>query len=687
MKTRQLKMPEVKTQFFSFIGGLDQVTPPIQMANGSMRNCVNVEIGPRGGYARCAGYERYSGKARPSAATYSILACVLTGAVVPGNILTDNAGTSYGTVIAVNPGEVVLTMTVGDFSVGNIKVGGVVVGTSSGPAFSGNAATAALDAFYVSLAANNYRASISAVPGSGRILGVHQYKGLVYAFRNNAGGTAAVMHKSSGAGWVPVSLGRQMAFTSGGNYEVMDGDTIVGATSGATAIITRVALTSGAWAAGTAAGTFIFSVQTGSFTAAENVNVGANMNVATVTANSTAITLLPNGRYEFQNYNFGGQLGTLRMYGVDGVNRGFEFDGTVFVPIRTGMVVDAPKYLKIHRKQIFYAFGSSLQHSGIGLPYAFDPLFGGNEIATGDDITGMVILPGSETSGAMAVYTKNNLFVLYGNDDNDFNLVCFGDESGAVPYTMQYVRNAMALDTQGIIELATTQKFGNFLSAIISDRISEFMTANIQLAVASCISRKKNQYRLFFSSGDAVYVSYNQDKIMGLTTLKYAHDVACISSLEGASGQEEIYFGSSDGFVYQAEVGTSFDGGPIDWLFELAFNHFGGPRQLKTFRKSVFEMTGNGYAEFSFSSSLAYGSLEFALAPTAGGNFDFQGAIWDTMTWDKFRWDGVSLAPSEAETIGTAENISLLFFGASDQFLPFTFYSSIMHFTPRRQMR
>ncbi len=67
--TAIVKMPPVLTQYFPFNGGLDQVTPPIQMFEGGLRYGVNVEIGVHGGYATCAGYERYSGKTRPSSAT------------------------------------------------------------------------------------------------------------------------------------------------------------------------------------------------------------------------------------------------------------------------------------------------------------------------------------------------------------------------------------------------------------------------------------------------------------------------------------------------------------------------------------------------------------------------------------------------------------------------------------------
>ena len=48
--------------------------------------------------------------------------------------------------------------------------------------------------------------------------------------------------------------GKTVTFTSGGTYEIKPGDTITGATSAATAVVMGVRLTSGTFAAGTAAG-------------------------------------------------------------------------------------------------------------------------------------------------------------------------------------------------------------------------------------------------------------------------------------------------------------------------------------------------------------------------------------------------------------------------------------------------
>ena len=81
--------------------------------------------------------------------------------------------------------------------------------------------------------------------------------------------------------------GTSITYTSGGTYQVVAGDIITGATSGATATVIGVALSSGTWAGGDAGGTFYLKFQSGTFQS-ENLNVGANSNVATIAGNSSA---------------------------------------------------------------------------------------------------------------------------------------------------------------------------------------------------------------------------------------------------------------------------------------------------------------------------------------------------------------------------------------------------------------
>jgi hypothetical protein len=102
---------------------------------------------------------------------------------------------------------------------------------------------------------------------------------------------------------------------------------------------------------------------------ARTVDVGGNANVATLTADKVAITLPAGGRYEFLNHNFYGLASSYRMYGVNGVGRAFEFDGTTFTPIRSGMAVDTPHRIAEHYNHLFLAFpGGQLQNSSIGAP-------------------------------------------------------------------------------------------------------------------------------------------------------------------------------------------------------------------------------------------------------------------------------------------------------------------------------
>lgn len=82
--------------------------------------------------------------------------------------------------------------------------------------------------------------------------------------------------------------GKIIPFSSGGTTEIAAGDTITGATSGATAIIKQVLLYSGTWAGGDAAGFFVCNEDeiTGTF-GSENVYVSSDTtsgtNDATVT--------------------------------------------------------------------------------------------------------------------------------------------------------------------------------------------------------------------------------------------------------------------------------------------------------------------------------------------------------------------------------------------------------------------
>lgn len=685
---RALPVVPVQSEFIAFRGGTDLVTPMLQLKNGYAREAQNFELDINGGYRRVLGYERYDGQSRPSDQTYAVLTIALSGSLTVGQVLTDNATTSFGTVIALASSNTiaVLTKITGNFSTGNIKVAGVVVGTCVGAQVQDGAATPVLHAQYKNLAADVYRALILAVPGSGSVLGVWVYNDIVYAWRNDAGATKSVMYKATASGWSAVTLGEEISF-SNANTSVGDGDVLT--QGGVTATIARVVVQTGTLASGVNTGRLIITGRAGgNYAGGAATSTGGG--ALTLSAVQTQISFaVPSGRFEFITTNFSGAVASRKMYGCDGKNRAFEFDGTTLVPIATGMASDAPTHIFEHKFQLFLSFGAQAQHSSPGSPYVWSVVTGAGAIAMGDDITGFQSQPGSYVGqgAALAILTRNGLAILYGSGVADWALIPFDKEAGAYAYTIQHIGFTMMLDDRGITSLTATQAFGNFASATLSKLVQTWLSTRRSLVTASCIVREKNQYRLFFSDGSALYVTLDNNKVLGMMTLLLTNPASCICSREMSNGTEVIYFGDSTGFVQQMEKGTSFDGADIEAYLTMAFTNSGSPTQQKTYRGLLLECEGAGYSEFQLSYELGYGSIELEQPGNQTITNALQPAVWDTFTWDSFYWDGRSLSPSVADVIGTAENLSIRIRSVGDYFDSLRLSGGIFQYTPRGRVR
>lgn len=665
-----------KTPYFPLGGGLDLITPAIVMQPGKVIAGRNYEPLATG-YSRMMGFERYDGRTLPSMAPYLYVifdagaSAFVVGETITGftsgatgkvlELATVTSGT-YGGGNAV--GYVVLGQVTGTFQDNELlKNGGTTRATVNGVPVSNASPDDATGARWEALAIAAQRALITAVPGSGPVRGVWRLNGVTYAFRDNVGATAGAMYKSSTAGWVAVTFGRKLDFTSGGTYVIAEGDTITGVTSGATAIVRRVIFRNGGWGAGTAEGYLVLSGQTGNFVG-ENLNVGANLNVATIAANSTAITLPPGGRYEFTSHNFYASSGTLRMYGANGVGYGFEFDGNYFVPIVTGMPTDTPTHVAAHKSHLFFAFpGGSLQNSSLGDPLVFNAITGATEIGLGDEITGFI----EDNENLLTILSAKSIANLYGNDAADFQLEILTSEAGALPWTAEKMGTGIYMDNRGVRSLTASQNYGNFsigtYTEVIQPLLNSYVKAGI-LPVASCRVRAKTQYRLFFSNGDGItiYLGKKNPEILPFNLSKVP---TCICSVEDSNRQECIFFGDSDGYVHKIDSGTSFDGANIEYFLRLAFNHFGAPQMRKRWHKAMVDCDATPKASISLTTDFDYGDpFEAGIDPidfvVNGG-----GGSWDISNWEEFYWSSTTQGFMEAPLDGVSKNISLLFAGAT----------------------
>lgn len=677
-------LPPVKYDLIRLGGGLDQLTPTLSLKPGVVRRATNFECSINGGYTRIAGYERFDGRPSPSAAFYTILTCDITDAIAVGDTVTGSTSGTTAKVIALAGTNVVVTRDSGFFVQGDLL--------NTGSAFVASVieiqdtdADGLLDVTYSALAANEYRGSIQEVPGSGPIRGVAYYNGNAYAWRNAADGLSLKMYVSSSTGWQAISLGFELAFTTG-TSDIAEGNTVTGATSGATGVVSRVVIQDGTVAAGTADGRLILSAKSGTFTAAELIKVGG-VTKAIAGGAATAITLAPNGRVEVVTGNIGGGPQNFKLYGADGVNRGFEFGQGIYVPIVTGMPADTPDHVAVHKQHLFFSFYSSLQNSAIGLPYQWTPLLGASEVGMNSFITNLIPLPGDQSSGALGVYTRNETSILYGTSTEDFKLSNYNTSTGAIAYTAQTMDQVYVLDDRGVMSLQTTLNFGNFAAAALTMNIRPFLQPRRNLATGSLTNSEKGQYRIFFSDGAGLYITIANGSVMGAMPVQFPNTVTCCVDGESSDGTAASFFGSDNGFVYQLDAGTSFDGAAISSNLNLVFNSINSPRLLKRYRKASVEMTGTAYSEIEFGYDLGYQSAYIPQAADATYDNDQRSSYWDEMFWDKFVWDGNDISPSEIEVTGTAENIGIRISSTSALFQPFTVNSVIVHYTPRRGLR
>ena len=666
-------------------GGIDEVTPPASLKAGTLSYSVNFEPDINEGYRRIHGIERFDGRPSPSAAAYQVADVVLTDTVAAGDTITGVTSTATAVVMLVGA-SLITTKRVGTFTDGEIiQVGGSNVGTLT--QIEDNAApTDPLHDLYKSLAADVYRADIVCPTGSGPIRGVGEYRGDIYAFRNNVGGTACGMWKATTSGWTAVVFGREIQFDAAVG-EIFEGDTVTGLTSGATGVARRALLRTGTWTVG-GVGTLVFDVVTGLFQDNEALRVGG---VTKVTADGadTAITLLPGGRFDITTYNFTAAADRSRMYFVDGVNEVHEFDGTRIVPIRTGLSASKARFVVGHQKHLVIAVEGSLLVSSTGNPYGWTALTGAAELGLGEICTGLLPETGDAGGGVLYAATKRSIHVLHGTSVTDFRLVEHSTNTGGKEYTLQNLGLAYFLNATGVTTVQSSDRFGGFEFTTSTRRVQRFMDQNRSFETASLVLKAKNQYRLFFSNGGVLILHSRATDEGGLDVEPMFLDYDTISAFTAFSyvtddGIERAFIGGADGCVYEIDRGTSLDGEALNYSFNTTFNYQGRYRERKRYRRVVLQLSTGSALTVSVGYDLSYAGIDASLHPMAIKTLGGKGGTWDTFVWDEFTWDAAGAQEINLDTPGVGTSLSVILSGNSVQDAPFLVHTAMIYHLPGR---
>lgn len=382
--------------------------------------------------------------------------------------------------------------------------------------------------------------------------------------------------------------------------------------------------------------------------------------------------------------NFKGSAGSKEVIFVDGVNKAARFDGTAVTEIEGPITPDAPTRVAVLPSQVLllaYRNGS-LVFSAVGEPTKFSPIDGGGEIGVADEIVDIQVEPNSSCS----VFCRNRTYILYGKSKIDFNLTDLSLVTGAIPNSVQSLGDSVYLDDRGMTRLQRVQQFGNFAMATFSQKVQPFLNDYKGKVSASFVVKEKNQYRLCFDDGTGLIVTFFGNEVSGISSFDFNKPIRCAVSAEDDSGREVIYFGSDDGYVYQAERGFSFDGEPIVTVCRPNF-YTPNPEQNFRYYWVVLETTTIGDKEITVSPEYDYADGETPKEPAQTQVISGGGGFYDQGQWDETAWSAAVNHRSKFYISGVAQNMSLLVVTSSTIAAPHVLNSMVLKLSPRGQIR
>ena len=295
--------------------------------------------------------------------------------------------------------------------------------------------------------------------------------------------------------------------------------------------------------------------------------------------------LTPGGRYEFVSHNFGQKT---KVYGVSGVHKAFEWDGSTWTDITTGMNPDKPDHvMATSDNYLWLSVGTQIESSPVANPTGVWSLRNGSQlINTVGDVTGMIV-----ESGNLVVFDRSKIWIHYGTPlESDERFDNLTDKTGAIEWSVQTIGRVRYLDDFGLTTLQSTDQHGDFDHSAFSEAIRPLIVEKKASVLSSLAIRQFNEYVLFLDDGRAIACDFKRESILGFSIFNYGINIHCAVSGDDSSGTERLFVGASDGYVYELEKGTSFDGSDIEAYAMFSYHHFGYPRRKKRYRRLAIDV-------------------------------------------------------------------------------------------------
>jgi len=681
-------------------GGLNLTAAPNAIIPGQLLASTNFVSLQSGGYRRIDGYERYDGTAAPSEATYTTLVLDAVSGANDGDVLT--LGTSTYRVLGSDGAElfVYLLPTTAVATGDTVSVNGATYTVQEVTAAGAERPDVA--AVIQERAANIRRAAITAPPGTGAVLGVLGAPlGEVVAFRADTSG-AVKAYYSSPAGWLPVTMSTQLAFDTG-TTKINTGDTITGVTSGATATVEEVLLTSGSFTTTLpASGELVLTAVSGTFSTGENLQVNA---VTVAKASGSQRTVSPPATMDLAStiFNFYGGAEKEAVYFIDRASATiYRYYNKTLTSVTTTLPTGVYlTHIMAYKSRLYVTAGASVMISAPGDPFLYDATVGATELAVGAEITNIIAERGSATASALVITTTHSIHILYGNDETDWQLQALSYDIGAIRDTAAAVNGDVIFASDaGIYTVTAVQRYGNFAVNSASQAITPLYNELKPGFIRALTRAADSEYRIYCADGRVLVATQvasitatgNTIKALEFSVMSYkdydteSFEYHGVTKTIDAAGNERIFMAGA-AYVYEGDKGTSFDGAPIFATFITAFVNNRRLSQRKRYKRLVVAAVSEGYSE-------TY--LQYDVSPTgydgAAGLSSIlalypEGTWFDSASWSGFVWSASAIPELRIDTPGTGKAISLGIRSQSSKSNAFVVQSFTLQYTPGRLER
>ena len=344
------------------------------------------------------------------------------------------------------------------------------------------------------------------------------------------------------------------------------------------------------------------------------------------------------GKARHSEYNLDGDD---KVVFVDGTNYPAIYNTSgntmTFMTSADSTDVSGAENVAIFKNTAFYSKGNNIFFTA---PFSVDDFSvanGAGSINVGQDITGLVVF-----RDQLIIFTTSSIKKLTGNTTSDFQVSPITDRIGCINGdTIQEVGgDIMYLAPDGIRLLSATDRIGDFGLDIASDIIAKDANTFLNSAsnFSSVLLREKAQYRIF-----AYVASEQQSAAKGLIATKFVSQGASGISWATTKGikayvadsrysgdQETIAFANEDGYIYEMNTGSDFNGSIIEAIYESPFMPISDPQIRKTFYKMTLyaEPTGSMELDINLKYDFASGTNTAVIQPqtfniTSTGNTVF----------------------------------------------------------------